>query len=151
MHYNGCSGNVSRTMVLYWQTRFLKFLLRQILQHGLPDAFFLSLWCFWLLVFIVLTQCSWVGFFWWGELREEHPPTGSLGSSLYFSPFAWLHRWYDARWRFSASARVQLQQLGVDSKFGFSGHSQCRWPPPHHKHRRGCLQLAQTLPQYCQL
>jgi hypothetical protein len=35
---------------------------------------------------------------------------------------------------------VQLQQLSV-----FSGHSLCRWPPPHHKHQGVCLQLAKVL------
>jgi hypothetical protein len=52
---------------------------------------------------------------------------------------------------FCPSTRVQLQQLGVDSVFVFSGHSRCRWPPPHHKHQGGCLHLAQTWPEVWQL
>jgi hypothetical protein len=32
-----------------------------------------------------------------------------------------------------------------------SGHSLCRWPPPHHKQLGGCLQFAQTRPNCWQL
>jgi hypothetical protein len=35
--------------------------------------------------------------------------------------------------------------------FLFSGQSSCRWPPSHHKQRGGCLQLAQTWPNFWQL
>jgi hypothetical protein len=39
-----------------------------------------------LLVLTVLMQCGCIGLLWWGELREEHPPRRSLGSSLCSSP-----------------------------------------------------------------
>jgi hypothetical protein len=91
-----------------------------------------------LLVLGVLAWCSSVGLLWWAELREERPPIGSLASSLCSSPFAWLQPRYDAGWGFSPP-RVQLQQLGVESVFVFSEHFLCKWPPPHHKHRGGCL------------
>jgi hypothetical protein len=40
---------------------------------------------------------------------------------------------------------------GMEEVFPFSGHSLCRWPPPHHKQRGGCLQFAQTWPNCWQL
>jgi hypothetical protein len=52
---------------------------------------------------------------------------------------------------FSPSANRQLQHVGVDDVFPFSGHSLCRWPPPHQKQRAGCLQFAQTWPNCWQL
>jgi hypothetical protein len=80
---------------------------------------------------------------------------GSFGARcaflLWSSPFAWLHPRYDTGWGFSHSTRAQLQQLGVNSVFVFPGHSLCRWPPRHHKHRRGCLQFSQTWPKFQQL
>jgi hypothetical protein len=103
-------------------------------------------WCL-----CVLTQCSCIGLLWWGEPREECPLRGSLGRSLCCSPFTWLQAWYDAGWGFSPSTRVQLQQLGVDPVFIFSGHSLHTQPPPHHKYQGGCLQLAQILPKFWQL
>jgi hypothetical protein len=66
-------------------------------------------------------------------------------------PFAWLQPRYDAGWGFAPSTRAQLQQHGVDPVFVFSGHSLCRWPPPHHKHQGGCLQLVQTWLKFWQL
>jgi hypothetical protein len=69
-------------------------------------------------------QCCCIGLFYWGELREQCSPREYFGSSLCSSPLAWLQPRYDATWGFSPSTRVQLQQLGVDSVFDFSGHSQ---------------------------
>jgi len=46
---------------------------------------------------------------------------------------------------------LQLQQLGVDSYLSFSGHYLWIWTPPHHTQRAGCLQLAQTWPNFWQL
>jgi hypothetical protein len=122
-----------------------------MLPHGVPQAFPICLQCLWLLVLSVLTQCSCVGLLWWGELWEERPPRGSLGSSLCSSPFAWLQPRCGAGWGFSLSTRVQLQQLNVQFVLIFSGHSLCRWPPPHHKYRGGCLQLAYIGPKFSQL
>jgi hypothetical protein len=65
------------------------------------------------------------------------------------STFVWLQPQYDTGLGFSPSTRVQLQQFGIDAAFVLSGHSLCRWPPPHHKHRGGYLQLAQTWAKFC--
>jgi hypothetical protein len=43
---------------------------------------------------------------------------------------------------FLLSHGAQLQHLGVESVFVFSGHSLCRWPPPQHKYGGGCLLAA---------
>jgi hypothetical protein len=69
------------------------------------------------------------------SLEKNIAPVGSLGSSLCSSPFGWLHPRYVAGLGFSLTARVQLQH----PVFIFSGHSLCRWPPPHHKHPGGLL------------
>jgi hypothetical protein len=44
-----------------------------------------------------------------------------------------------AGWAFSSSANWQLQHVGVEAAFSFSGHPLCRWPPPHHRHRGGVV------------
>jgi hypothetical protein len=53
--------------------------------HRGPKAFSICLWCLWLLMLSVLTQCSCETLLWWGELREERPAIGSIGNSLYSS------------------------------------------------------------------
>jgi hypothetical protein len=44
-----------------------------------------------------------------------------------------------------------LQNACVEDAFPFSEQSLCRWLHPHHKQRGGCLQLAQTWPNFWQL
>jgi hypothetical protein len=44
---------------------------------------------------------------------------------------------------------LQLQHVSIDAVLPFSGHSMCRLPPPHHIQQGGCLQLAQTRPNFC--
>jgi hypothetical protein len=51
----------------------------------------------------------------------------------------------------SPSANWQMQHAWVKAGFPFSGQSLCRWPPPHHKQRGVCVQLAQTWPNCWQL
>jgi hypothetical protein len=81
----------------------------------------------------------------------EDPFEALCALLLCCSLFAFLQPRYDAAWGFSPSTRAQLQQLSVDSVFIFTGHSLCRWPPPHHKHIGGCLQFAQSWPKVWQL
>jgi hypothetical protein len=89
------------------------------------------------------------------NLANNLLPENLLGARcavlLCCSPLARLQPRYDAGWGFSPSTRVQLQHLGVDSAFVFSGHSLCRGPPTHHRHLGGCLQLDQTWPKFWQL
>jgi hypothetical protein len=150
LHYSGYFYLVIVRLTggLYWQTRFRKFLLWYLLLNGVLHDSPISLRFLWLLLLSILTQCSCVGLLWCGELREERPPRGSVGSSLFSSPFAWLQPRYDAGWGFSPSSRVQLQNLGVDSVFVFSGHSLCRWSSPYQRHLGSCMQLAQTWPTF---
>jgi hypothetical protein len=66
-----------------------------------------------------------------GEVNLEtnilpEDPLGAHCALLCSSSFTWLQLRYDTGWGFSPCPRVQLQQLGVDSIFFFSGHSLCR-------------------------
>jgi hypothetical protein len=94
--------NVSLLDCLYSQTCSLNFLLWQMLLHEGLQALPICLRCLWLLLLRVLTQCGCAGLLWWGELREECPPRGSLGSSSCCSPLQFSYRMAAAsiwRWR----------------------------------------------------
>jgi hypothetical protein len=54
-------------------------------------------------------------------------------------------------WGSSPSTNFQLEHVGIDAVLPFSGHSLCRWLPPHHIQRSGCLQLGPTWLNYWQL
>jgi hypothetical protein len=123
-----------RSGSLYWLTCFLNLLLWRLLVHG-ALLFPICIQSQWLLMLLILLQCSYVGLLWWDELREEHLPRGSLGSSLCSFAFcsysfAWLQPRYGDRWGFSPSSMVQLQQLGVDSLSFVSAPQKKRaWSP----------------------
>jgi hypothetical protein len=46
---------------------------------------------------------------------------------------------------------LQLKHVGVVVVLSLSGHSLCRWRPPHHIQRGGCLQIAQTWRDFWQM
>jgi hypothetical protein len=90
-----------------------------MLLHRDPQDFPICLPCLWLLMLRVLTQCSCEGLLWWGELRKEHPPGGSLGSSLCSSPLQFSFR--------TAAASVWCYMRFLSFSYGEVVAARCRF------------------------
>jgi hypothetical protein len=104
------------------------------------------------LLIYAASECRREGDAWGGEGGKDHPSRCGLGCALGLlflqllrvcaAPIVGGMGFFSSR---------QLQHAGVDVVFPFSGHSLCRYSPPHHKQRGGCLQFAQTWPNCWQL
>jgi hypothetical protein len=87
--------SVRRNLSLYGQNCFLSVLLHQMVLNELPHAFPICLRCLWSLLLSVLTQCSCVGLFWWGGLRDGRLPEDTLGALHCCPSLAWLQPRHD--------------------------------------------------------
>lgn len=109
----------------------------------------------WLLLsfWVPLKHCcegqSWCSKFW-----GKHPfaPFGVLWVFFFcVSSLAYLQPLQLEKCAVSPSISLQLKHVGVQERFPVSGESFCRWLPPHHMQWGGCLQFAQTCPNFWQL
>jgi hypothetical protein len=78
-------------------------------------------------------------------------PSGSLASPsqcFFFSVAAASVAWQMRLLSFPQAAVAAVRDWGLLTD---SGHSWCRWPPPHHMHQGDCLQFTQIWPNFWQL